>query len=101
MTVRPDYGPEYGDDERRSQRAIPEPDEQPIGLDRGEPEEDLEELELDDNEAHVPGQVCARCGRVLTATDDTRMQADRRWVHEVCPPDFGTEPPADTGQPAS
>jgi hypothetical protein len=40
---------------------------------------------LDDNEAHAPGQVCQRCGAVITAGQDARRRADGKWVHEVCP----------------
>jgi hypothetical protein len=39
----------------------------------------------DDNEAHAPGQVCQRCGAVITAGQDVRRRADGKWVHEVCP----------------
>jgi len=40
---------------------------------------------LDDNEAHAPGQVCARCGAVITPGQDVRRRADGEWMHEVCP----------------
>jgi hypothetical protein len=40
---------------------------------------------LDDNEAHAPGQVCQRCGAVITPGQDARRRADGKWVHEVCP----------------
>ena len=50
-------------------------------------QEELDSVYLnpEDNEAHAPGQVCARCGAVITAGQDVRLQADNRWVHEVCP----------------
>jgi hypothetical protein len=52
-------------------------------------ERDYDEQELaynnpEDNEAHAPGQVCARCGQVITAGQDARLGANG-WVHEVCP----------------
>ena len=40
---------------------------------------------LDDNEAHAPGQVCQRCGAVITPGQEARRRADGKWVHEVCP----------------
>ena len=51
---------------------------------------DLEDRELaylnpEDNEAHAPGRVCARCGAVITARQDVRLGAGDRWVHEECP----------------
>jgi hypothetical protein len=39
----------------------------------------------EDNEAHAPGEKCARCGRVIKPAEDVRRRADGRWVHEVCP----------------
>jgi len=39
----------------------------------------------EDNEAHGAGQVCARCGQVITAAQYARLGAHDRWVHEVCP----------------
>ena len=50
---------------------------------------DYDEQELayhnpEDNEAHAPGQVCARCGKVITEGQDARLGANG-WVHEVCP----------------
>jgi hypothetical protein len=49
--------------------------------------EDLERAYLnpEDNEAHAAGQVCVRCGAVITAGQDARLRGDDRWVHEVCP----------------
>ena len=40
---------------------------------------------LGDNEAHAPGQVCQRCGAVITPGQEARRRADGKWVHEVCP----------------
>jgi hypothetical protein len=47
--------------------------------------EDEDGSEWSDNEAHAPGQVCARCGAGITPGQDARRRADGRWVHEVCP----------------
>ena len=60
-----------------------------IAPDRIVEEHDYEDQELayhnpEDNEAHAPGQVCARCGKVITAGQDARLGANG-WVHEVCP----------------
>jgi hypothetical protein len=42
-------------------------------------------IEADDNELRAPGQVCARCGQVITADQDVRLVAEGRFVHEECP----------------
>jgi hypothetical protein len=39
----------------------------------------------DDNEAHAPGEICARCGRAIEPGDEVRRRADGTWVHQVCP----------------
>jgi hypothetical protein len=52
---------------------------------RDRAERELEYLNPEDNEAHAPGQVCGRCGAVITARQDVRLGGDDRWVHEVCP----------------
>jgi len=38
-----------------------------------------------DHEAHAPGKVCPRCGKVITVGQDVRRRADGEWVHEICP----------------
>jgi hypothetical protein len=38
----------------------------------------------DENEAHAPGEICARCGNEIQPGDEVRRRADGRWVHEVC-----------------
>jgi len=40
---------------------------------------------LTDNEAHAPGNVCPRCGTVITPGQDVRRRADGNWIHEICP----------------
>jgi hypothetical protein len=47
--------------------------------------QDEESSRWGDNEAHAPGQVCARCGAVIEAGQDVRRRADGEWAHEVCP----------------
>ncbi|HWG62409.1 MAG TPA: hypothetical protein VG253_11925 [Streptosporangiaceae bacterium] len=105
MTVRPDFGPEYGEDEWRTKEVVP-PDEDADKVGEREVEEleredtEVDYLDPESNEAHAPGQVCARCGRNITATQDARMRADGQWVHEVCPPGLtGGEPPASAADP--
>ena len=51
----------------------------------GQSERELLYLEPEANEAHAPGEVCERCGSVMTAGEDARLLVDGRWVHEVCP----------------
>ena len=41
--------------------------------------------DFSDNELHAAGRVCARCGAVIQPGEDTRLRADRQWVHEICP----------------
>jgi hypothetical protein len=77
---------------QQSERALPRDPE-----DRAEQEieeHDRAEVELgylepEGNEAHAPGEVCERCGAVITASQDVRRLPDGRWIHEVCPPDLG------------
>jgi hypothetical protein len=64
-------------------------EENPLGreLREQDDEESFERLGLqpEDNELHAPGQVCARCGKVMTAREDVRLGADGHFVHETCP----------------
>jgi hypothetical protein len=97
--------PEYGDEERMRQQSeiLEEGSEGVLSEDREDSpdreiaERDREEREADfldpeANEAHAPGQVCARCGAVITAGQDARLRADGRWMHEVCPPKLDDVP---------
>lgn len=98
--------PEYGDEERmrqqseglrqRSEGGLPQDredaPEREIG-ERDREDRELAYLDPEDNEARAPGQVCARCGAVITAGQDARLRGDGRWVHEVCPIVLG-DPPA-------
>src|SRR6267154_1052772 len=106
MTVRPYFGPDYGDEERRrfEEEAPPEPQ---VAEEEGElhdlerEDEEVNYLDPEANEAHAPGQICERCGQVITAQQDARRRLDGRWVHEECPPIVaGSAPEADAGPPA-
>jgi len=110
MTVRPDYGPEYGEEERREQRLDELREEHMLPLERDElVEEEIEEheererdnrfVDAEDNELHAPGQRCARCGRVIVTGEDVRLRADGRWQHEECPVDLGEPPGGQPGEP--
>jgi hypothetical protein len=93
--------PEYSEEERmRQQSELRERSEGVLPADREDtPEHEIEErdreeqeveyLDPEANEAHAPGQVCARCGKVITASQDARRRPDGHWIHEVCPPDLG------------
>jgi hypothetical protein len=91
MTIRPDFGPEYGE-EKRQPEEIPPVEDQDLGEreieEREREDEELEYLDPEDNEAHAPGEICARCGQVITASQDVRLLPDGHWMHEVCPPDL-------------
>jgi hypothetical protein len=90
MSVRPDFGPGYGEEKWESETVPPQDREDEDTGEREIEEHDREEQELEyldpeDNEAHAPGQVCARCGTVITAGQDARLRPDGHWIHEVCP----------------
>ena len=102
--------PEYGEEERMRQQSerLRQQSEGVLPQDREDaPEREMAEhdredrelayLDPEDNEARAPGQVCARCGAVITAAQDARLRADGRWVHEVCPGDPGEWPVQSTG----
>jgi hypothetical protein len=99
--------PEYGEEERMKQQAEAlRPRHQGVAEDEihehEREEAELDYLEPEDNEAHAPGQVCERCGAVITAGQDARRRPDGHWVHEVCPPDLARlsaedTPPDDRG----
>jgi hypothetical protein len=102
--------PEYGEEERMRQQSegLSRQAEGGLQQDREDaPEREIAEhnrgdrelayLDPEANEARAPGQVCARCGAVITADQDVRSRADGRWVHEVCPPVFGSASAEGTG----
>jgi hypothetical protein len=84
-------GPEYGEEENWElrEKRVPPHD----GEDEGEREiqeharegRELNYLDPESNEAHAAGQVCERCGTVITASQDVRLLPDGHWMHEVCP----------------
>ena len=92
--------PEYGDEERlhqeveqlkeRSEDIRPDDHRDTPELEIAEQKHQEREaffLDAEANEAHAPaGQICERCGQVITSDQDARMRADGGWVHEVCPP---------------
>jgi hypothetical protein len=90
MTMPPEYSEE---DRMRQQSGQDVPEERLDTPEREVREHDREDREVDyldpeGNEAHAPGQVCPRCGTVITAGQDARRLPDGRWVHEVCPLDL-------------
>jgi hypothetical protein len=104
MTVRPDFGPEYGDEERKrfDAEGSPEPqvaEEEGELYDREREDEEVNFLDPESNEAHAAGQVCERCGQVITGQQDARLRPDGRWVHEECPFVSGLTAGADSGTP--
>jgi hypothetical protein len=86
MTVRPDFGPEYGEDQWRSELPVEQDAEEEREVEEREREDlQTEFLDPEENEAHAPGQVCERCGQVITAVQDARRRPDGQWVHDECP----------------
>jgi hypothetical protein len=90
MTVRPDFGSEYGDEERKrfEEEAPPGPtevEEEQEFREREREDEEVNFLDPESNEAHAAGQVCERCGQVITSVQDVRRRPDGQWVHEECP----------------
>jgi hypothetical protein len=93
MSTTPEYGEEkvISERERRIEersdgvfRAEDTEEEQEVG-ERAHEERELQTIEPQDNEAHAPGQICVRCGQLITASQDVRRLPDGRWVHEWCP----------------
>ena len=90
MTVRPDFGSEYGDEERKrfEEHDVPGPteaEEEREFQERERQDEEVEFLDPESNEAHAAGQVCERCKQVITAVQDARRRPDGQWVHDECP----------------
>ena len=89
MTVRPEFGPD-GEDVWTTPQVLPRDEDPDVVGEREVTEYEMEDQEVnrldpEDNEAHVPGGVCPRCGTVISAEQDVRRRADGQWVHEVCP----------------
>ena len=96
MTIRPESGPEFGQElwERpapppteleEEQRELYGPERELYEHEEEERERDRSSLDPEDNELHAPGQVCERCGTVISALQEVRRLPDGQWVHEVCP----------------
>lgn len=93
MGITPEYGEEelLGRDERGVERPSTTPLPAEPELEQEAEQREIEgtepsHLDLEDNELRAPGQICGRCGAVITATQDVRRWPDGRFVHEVCPP---------------
>jgi hypothetical protein len=43
------------------------------------------DADLEDNELHSSGRVCARCGQAIRPEDDVRRTVRGTYQHEVCP----------------
>jgi hypothetical protein len=94
MSIRPDDGLGYGQEQwehpapmltelEEEQRELYDPERELHEHEAGE--RDVDRLEVDDNELHASGQVCERCGTVISSTQDVRRLLDSHWVHEICP----------------
>lgn len=90
MTMPPEYSEEDRLRQQSGQEVLEERLDTPEREVREHDREDreVEYLDPEANEAHAPGQVCARCGAVIVAGQDARRRPDGRWMHEVCPPDL-------------
>ncbi len=79
MTVPPDFGGSEIEEGLAEDLGVAPADH------RAASSQDEASAALSDNEAHAPGQVCVRCGAVITPSQDVRRRADGGWVHEECP----------------
>ncbi len=54
---------------------------------------------LEENELHMPGGRCVRCGRVIEPDEDVRRTASGGYEHEFCQAGIEPQPgaPAPTG----
>jgi hypothetical protein len=43
------------------------------------------DADIDSNELHATGRVCARCGRAIQPGEDVRRTANGGYQHELCP----------------
>lgn len=78
MTVPPDIGGTELEEDRQEEFGVA-PEEHQAGPD------ELTADPHDDNEAHAPGETCARCGNEIQPGEEVRRRADGTWVHEECP----------------
>jgi hypothetical protein len=42
-------------------------------------------IDLESNELHAAGRMCARCGRTMDPDEDVRRTASGAYQHEICP----------------
>jgi hypothetical protein len=42
------------------------------------------DIDLETNELHAGGRICARCGQRISPEDDVRRTVSGRYQHEVC-----------------
>ena len=80
VTVPPDIGGRQTEEDLMEDLGGPQ-EKHPVPHDADEDDRS----EWDDNELHVKGQVCARCGAVIQPGQEARLRADGRWMHEICP----------------
>lgn len=94
MTIRPEDGPDYGQEQWEAPAPPPtvleEEQRELYGgerelYEREAGEREVNYLDPQDNELHAPGQACERCGSVIAAMQEVRRLPDGHWVHEVCP----------------
>ena len=45
----------------------------------------IPDVDLESNELHTSGRVCARCGQAIGPVDDVRRTLGGMFEHEVCP----------------
>ena len=94
MTIRPESGPDYGQEQwehpappptilEEEQRELYEGERELYEHEAGERE--VRYGGMEDNELHVQDQVCQRCGSPITAMQEARRHLDGSWVHEICP----------------
>lgn len=88
MSSQPGFGPVFGEPERQYEK-VPYEDREELGereiQDHDREDQEVDNPELASNEAQATGKVCARCGRVITASEDARLVGDGQWIHEACP----------------
>ena len=88
MTTPPNFGGRaIGEGLDEDLGAPPPQHSREVEQDHERGEERLSEYtsEWGSNEAHAPGQLCARCGVAISPGSDVRRRADGTWVHEICP----------------
>lgn len=44
------------------------------------------DVDLESNELHVRGQICARCGRAIGPHEDVRRTVSGAYQHDFCGP---------------